>query len=105
MKGIKTGGRQKGTQNNISTVIKKQIETILSTHFTTVQIEQDIATLEPKDRLMMYMKLLEYSIPKKKATDLTGDDLNTVFHIKLQRTELASKLALVGKDLEDEIYE
>ena len=59
-------GRPIGATNNIRTVIKEQIEAILTSKFTTVQIEQDIATLEPKDRLMMYMKLLEYSIPKKR---------------------------------------
>ena len=67
-------GRPTGSTNNISTVIREQIESILSSKFTTEQIEQDIATLEPKDRLTVYMKLLEYSIPKMRSTELKTDN-------------------------------
>jgi transposase len=67
-------GRPTGATNNISTVVKKQIETILTGKFTTVSIEQDIAALEPKDRLMVYMKLLEYSIPKMRSIELKADE-------------------------------
>lgn len=66
-------GRPIGAANNISTVIKEQIDAILTSKFTTDQIEQDIATLEPKDRLTVYLKLLEYSIPKMKASDIKLD--------------------------------
>lgn len=67
-------GRPPGATNNISAAIKEQIEAILNSKFTTEQIEQDIATLEPKDRLTVYLKLLEYSIPKMRATEITGID-------------------------------
>ncbi len=67
-------GRPTGSTNNISTVIREQIEAILNSKFTTEQIEQDIATLEPKDRLTVFMKLLEYSIPKMRSTELKTDN-------------------------------
>ncbi|MCX6236373.1 MAG: hypothetical protein NTY07_02260 [Bacteroidia bacterium] len=102
MQGIKTGGRQKGTQNNISTVIKGQIEAILTSKFTTVQIEQDIATLDPKDRLMVFLRLLEYSIPKMRATDLTGDALNTVIRVGYGAESLTPKFDL-SKLTDDEL--
>ena len=66
-------GRPAGATNIINTVVKEQIEAILTGKFTTVQIEQDIATLEPKDRLTVYMKLLEYTIPKMRSTELKTD--------------------------------
>lgn len=66
-------GRPTGATNNVSTNIKIQIESILTSKFTTEQIEQDILTLEPKDRLTVYLKLIEYSIPKIKASDLRID--------------------------------
>lgn len=74
-------GRPIGATNSISTNIKEQIETILTSKFTTDQIEQDIAVLEPKDRLNIYLKLLEYSIPKLRATDIINEPLNSVIRI------------------------
>jgi len=74
-------GRPTGATNNMITNIKGQIEAILTSKFTTDQIEQDIATLEPKDRLNIYLKLLEYSIPKLRATDIINEPSNSLIRI------------------------
>jgi len=85
-------GRPTGSTNTISIVIKEQIEAILSSKFTTEQIEQDIATLEPKDRLMVYMKLLEYSIPKMKTMELKTDLREPIMQIIVQDQQTADDL-------------
>ena len=95
-------GRPIGATNSISIVIKEQIEAILTSKFTTVQIEQDIATLDPKDRLMVFLRLLEYSIPKMRATDLTGDALNTVIRVGYGAESLIPKFDL-SKLTDDEL--
>jgi len=81
-------GRPTGSTNTIGIVIKEQIEAILSSKFTTEQIEQDIATLEPKDRLMVYMKLLEYSIPKMRSTELKTADKDLEFEVTFKKNDL-----------------
>ena len=70
MRGIKTGGRQKGTPNAISVAIKSQIEVIMNGNFSTDKIQKDLALLEPKDRIAVYLKLLEYAVPKLRSSDI-----------------------------------
>ena len=51
------------------------------------KIKSELNLLTGKDYLSVITGLMEYTLPK------------------LQRTELTSKVTLVGKDIEDEIYE
>ena len=66
-KGIKTGGRQKGTSNKLSGTVKEMI-----TQFVTDEI-QHLPTLlnklEPKDRAEYIIKLMPYILPKKAPVD------------------------------------
>jgi hypothetical protein len=61
-KGIKTGGRQKGTSNKLSGTVKEMI-----TQFVTDEI-QHLPTLlnklEPKEKAEYIIKLLPYIMPK-----------------------------------------
>ena len=61
----KTGGRQKGTQNRVSVQVKEWLTSLIYRNRKT--LEQDLATLEPKDRLMMLEKLMAYCVPKLQA--------------------------------------
>ena len=51
------------------------------------QIERDLKALEPKDRLQMLEKLMQYVIPKQQAVSaevdintLTDDQINTIIN-------------------------
>lgn len=61
-KGIKTGGRQKGTSNKLSGTVKEMI-----TQFVTDEL-QHLPTLlnklEPKEKAEYIIKLLPYIVPK-----------------------------------------
>lgn len=61
-KGVKTGGRQKGTSNKLSGTVKEMI-----TQFVTDEL-QHLPTLlnklEPKDKAEYIIKLLPYIVPK-----------------------------------------
>ncbi|MDZ4844305.1 MAG: hypothetical protein SH857_02020 [Chitinophagales bacterium] len=60
--GIKTGGREKGTPNKVTSELRERINNFLSDKWTA--IEKDFESLEPKERLMFYEKLLSYGLPK-----------------------------------------
>ena len=70
-KGIKTGGRQKGTSNKLSGTVKEMI-----TQFVTDEL-QHLPTLlnklEPKEKAEYIIKLLPYILPKKAPVDTLKD--------------------------------
>lgn len=59
----KTGGRQKGTPNKATADISEWITKLLKKN--TAQIENDLLSVEPFQRLQFYEKLIVYVVPKK----------------------------------------
>lgn len=59
----KTGGRQKGTPNKVTSEIKDWITGLVWRNKR--QMEADLKALEPKDRLIMMERLISYVIPKQ----------------------------------------
>lgn len=59
------GGRAKGTPNKITGTLKEWLNNLLDEN--REQIGQDLKALSPKDRLIMFEKLLQYVIPKQKT--------------------------------------
>ena len=70
-KGIKTGGRQKGTSNKLSGTVKEML-----TQFVTNEV-QHLPTLlnqlEPKEKAEYIIKLLPYILPKKAPVEEPGE--------------------------------
>jgi len=81
----KTDGRLKGTPNAITSVFRAKIDTLLTDNWYNIQ--DDLNSLEPKDRLLFMEKLLNFAVPKLASTT----------------SEMAVEIK-VGKQLEDEIY-
>ncbi len=70
-KGIKTGGRQKGTPNKITALAKSMIEKWLEAHNASplegdaeTILLQDFADLDPKDRVKVSMEFIKIIMPK-----------------------------------------
>ena len=61
-KGIKTGGRKKGTQNKVSGTIKEMIS--LSVRKELESLPTLLKQLEPKERIEIMIKLIAYLVPK-----------------------------------------
>lgn len=61
----KTGGRQKGTPNKVTASVKDWLSGLIDKN--RKQIEKDIKQLEPKERLQVLEKLMQYVIPKQQA--------------------------------------
>jgi hypothetical protein len=67
----KTGGRVKGTPNKVTYSLKEWITSLIDKQRT--QIEKDLQDLEPKERLQMIEKLMQYVIPKQAAQQVKLD--------------------------------
>ena len=78
---LKTGGRKKGTPNKATQTAKEWIVQTLSANWE--QTKSDLKVLEPKERLQLLFKLLEYVAPKQRETsnnikfeDLTDEEMD-----------------------------
>ena len=78
-------GRPIGSSNLVTTALRNKVNMILENSLNT--IESDLKSLEPKDRLMIIERFLNYSLPKL---------ANSTNEIKVSPK--------IGLDLEDEIY-
>lgn len=70
----KTGnpnGRPKGSPNKITATAREWIAGLIDKN--RKQIERDLKRLEPKERLQMLEKLMQYVIPKQQAVSTQID--------------------------------
>ena len=70
MKGKKTGGRVAGTPNKTSAVVRGAIAKMLDEYFNSETFAQDIAELDPKDRVAAMERFAAYVAPKLQTTTL-----------------------------------
>jgi hypothetical protein len=62
-------GRPKGVPNKTTKDLREWVTAFIDSN--TAQIKKDWKALEPKERVMMFEKLLKYSLPTLQATSLT----------------------------------
>ena len=67
----KTGGRTAGTPNKISVGMKDFITKLV--YKNRKQIEKDLQELQPKERLLILEKLMQYVIPKHREVEISGE--------------------------------
>ena len=65
------GGRPKGTPNKITTELREWISQFINENKD--QIQKDFLSLDAKDRIQMFEKLLKYALPSLQSTTLTTD--------------------------------
>lgn len=65
------GGRPKGKPNKITGSLRDWISNFIDNN--REQIQTDWKTLEPKDRIVLFEKLLKYTLPTLQATSVTSD--------------------------------
>lgn len=66
--GKKFGGREKGVPNKDVAKTRQMIEKLVKDNFSQLQL--DIASLEPRDRVQAIISLLKYCTPTFKAIEL-----------------------------------
>ena len=76
-------GRPKGKPNKITQDMRGWLSAVIDKN--RKQMERDLKALEPKDRLQMLEKLMQYVVPKQQAvsteidfTKLSDDQLDAV---------------------------
>ena len=68
--GRKTGGRQKGVPNKATVLGKDAIVGLLADYSNSGLMSSDFSALDPKDRLAIAEKLMQYVMPKMQSTAL-----------------------------------
>ena len=72
MKGLKTGGRQKGTPNKLTSEIREKLNDYVYTEIDTLINNIDKIPIEK--RLDLLTKILPYTIPKMSNIEVTSDN-------------------------------
>jgi hypothetical protein len=76
-------GKPKGAKNKVNTEIRGLVQKLFDDNYETIQ--EDLESLEPKDRLKFLSDLLPYLLPKLQSTthsqkidldQLSGDELD-----------------------------
>lgn len=78
--GQKFGGRKKGTPNKATALCRETISALLSDYQESGLMLADFTALEPKDRLAIAEKLMQYAMPKMQATSIgiTSESKKTI---------------------------
>lgn len=66
-------GRPVGAKNKFTVEVKERIIDILDNNFTIDSVNEDLKQLESKDRLQFLLKLLDYTTPKMKQTEINAN--------------------------------
>ncbi len=90
----KTGGRKKGTPNKTTSTVRSWLNNLIDSN--REQIEKDLKELEPKERLQMLEKFLQYTTPKMSNVQQNIDFNN------LSEENLDLIINELTKDLKDE---
>jgi uncharacterized protein (UPF0305 family) len=87
-------GRPKGKPNKITADMRGWLTTVIDKN--RKQMEKDLKRLEPKDRLQILEKMMQYVIPKQQAVSAEID-----FN-KLSDEQLDAVIDKLTKSIEDE---
>ena len=87
----KTGGRQKGTQNKVTTVTKEILSDMLGDYQESGLMTADFLALEPKDRIQCAEKMMQYILPKMQSTSVDFNNKATKITIEQKLRELSDE--------------
>ena len=74
-KGRKTGGRQKGTPNKSTGAVREAIAVFAEANVGKMdKWLAAVASTDPAKALELYLRAIEYHIPKLGRTEVTGED-------------------------------
>lgn len=92
-KGRKTGGRKPGSLNKTTKVSREMIVGVLEKYQESGMMSEDLEALEPKDRIDIMVKLMNFVLPKMQSTqmDLTANVKE--ISVESDLTKLAEEMA------------
>jgi hypothetical protein len=83
--GVKTGGRTPGAVNKTTKEIREHFQNLVSSNLE--QLDNDLKSLEPLQRLKMIIELSKFVVPTLKATELTTGSENNFKPIVINMSE------------------
>jgi len=75
-----TGGRPKGAKNKTSKELRERLNVFLSDEWG--QIKEDFKELTAKERIDIFIKLMEYSVPKLNRTEIKDDEKSVIIDFR-----------------------
>ena len=75
---------RKGTPNRATNEVRESLKSLLESNIENMQ--DDILSLDPKDRLKVLMELAKFVIPTLKATELTTKEDFKKIEVNIIRT-------------------
>lgn len=83
MKGKKFGGRVAGTPNKVTKGTREVINALLDTYYSDDKdgislMYADFLAMEPKDRITVAEKLMQYTTPKMQAIAVDTSDVKKI---------------------------
>ena len=90
-------GRPKGAPNKATKDLREWVTAFIDRN--TAQLEADWEQLEPKDRVLMFEKLLKYTLPTLQSVDSSLEVKNTDFQ-NLSDEDLENMLKTVLSKIE-----
>ncbi len=69
-KGVRYGGRQKGTPNKATASIREAVDNVLGGYMNSGLMLEDFKVLDSKERLEIAIKLMQFVAPKMKSVDV-----------------------------------
>jgi hypothetical protein len=97
MKGQKTGGREAGTPNKITTDLRKKITNLIEKNFK--KIEADFNKLDSEKRLIVLERYLKYCLPPLQSLDIHANIKGSLEAMTdEQLNELAEKIITLNSE-------
>lgn len=78
-------GRPKGSKSKVSISLRNRVIDYLGNNF--VRLEKDIESLEPKERVQAYMKLLAFGLPTLQSIDAKTEIVNKMEKLSVSQLE------------------
>jgi hypothetical protein len=75
-KGLKTGGRKAGSPNNITKELRSKLNMFINENYDL--FIEDYNQLAPKDRVNVFVKLFQISLPKPLDNELQEHDVTII---------------------------
>jgi hypothetical protein len=87
-KGTRQNGRTPGTQNKTTKEIRETFKNLLENNLE--QVQSDLDSLEPKDRVLFLLKLSNFVIPTLRSIEVSEINIKDIEPIIIQINETNS---------------
>ncbi len=91
-------GRPKGIPNKVTQNMREWISALIDNN--REQIEEDLKALEPKERVQMFERLMQYVVPKQQAVSADLQDLRARNRPLVERLAMLARGEEIPKDEE-----